>query len=125
MAPVFCNSPAQNSPAAGGFHRATISSSQEEFIRLRRISLFVGMLCEKILSVLFDTAGAKKNVFAAQIKRREYFALCGGRGGLCRLSFRCWTSQKSSIRVASETLENITTFTRHHAFLEKAGENFS
>jgi len=27
-------------------------------------------------------------------------------------------------RVASLTLERTTTFTRHHAFLKKAGENF-
>ena len=49
MTPIF-------SSAAGGFHRAAISSSQEDFIRLRRISLSVGILCEKTLSVLFDTA---------------------------------------------------------------------
>ena len=31
---------------------------------------------------------------------------------------------EASIRVASETLESTTTFTRHFAFLKKAGENF-
>ena len=57
-------------------------------------------------------------------RRLESFAPAGATRASRRLSFRCWTSQKSNIRVASETLESMTTFTRHHAFLKKAGENF-
>ncbi len=82
---------------------------------------------ERTLSVLFfDTAGAKKSTiicFANQTPR--LFRACGRDQGRCRLSFRCWTSQKSSIRVASATLEGMTTFTRHHAFLKKLDQNFS
>jgi hypothetical protein len=42
-----------------------------------------------------------------------------------RLSFGCWTSQKSNIKVASEALASTTTFTRHHAFLKKATQKLS
>ena len=36
---------------------------------------------EQTVSVLFGTAGAKKNVFASQIKRRDYFAPAGATRG--------------------------------------------
>ena len=80
---------------------------------------------ENIHSVLFEQEGAKKNIFAAQIKTaNRNFARCDERRGLCQLSIRCWISQKSSIRVASLTLERVTTFTRHHAFLKRFDPNF-
>ncbi len=71
----------------------------------------------------FDTAGAKKKV--PKKETPKIFRACGRDLGRCRLSFRCWTSQKSSIRVAWETLESMRTFTRHFAFLEKATQKLS
>ncbi len=80
---------------------------------------------EKTLSVLFGKIAAKKNIFrCAKLNGVGYFGSAEPTRAALRLSFRCWTSQKSNIRVASETLESMTTFTRHHAFLKKAGENF-
>jgi hypothetical protein len=80
----------------------------------------VGVEGEQTLSVLFCASWRKKEPKNAVGKVSRLRA----RRGHHRLSFRCWTSQKPSIRVASETLKSMTTFTRHHAFLKKAGENF-
>ena len=52
------------------------------------------------------------------------FRLCGGDEGFAPVIFLMLVFTEASIRVASETLESTTTFTRHFAFLKKAGENF-
>ena len=46
------------------------------------------ILCEKIVSILFGTSGAKKNVFASQIKLRDYFAPAGATKGYAPLDGR-------------------------------------
>ena len=50
---------------------------------------------EKGFSVLFDTVGAKKNVVASQIKRRDYFAPVGATRALPK---PCDLFEKRSIK---------------------------
>ena len=71
---------------------------------------------DKVFSVLFGKIAAKKNIFASQIKTAYYGAL--------PVDFWMLNFCEIQHRVASLTLEYKTTFTRHHAFLKKAGENF-
>ena len=57
------------------------------------------ILCEKIVSVLFGTSGAKKNVFASQIKRRwGGFAPAGATKGYAPLDGRS-LFEKSDVKI--------------------------
>ena len=74
----------------------------------------------KLLTFFFVQVGAKKN---QKTPKRGFRSL---RRATRALPVDFWMLNFAEIqhRVASLTLESITTFTRHNAFLKKAGENF-
>ena len=61
---------------------------EDEFACKYSSPTIVDCLCEEILSVLFGTAGAKKNIFASQIKRRKRVSPLRRRRGLRALDLR-------------------------------------
>ena len=72
----------------------------------------------------FDTADAEEITSLREVVLKKetprLFRLCGGDEGCAPIKAPDAAFANEQHRVASETLENKTTFTRHNAFLKKA-----